>query len=395
MRRTVADGVNDRIRGPQLIVDHDTATLRIDLQYRLPGQFVPWADPRRKDDHPGDEGFLAIAAGQSQPVAVAVDSLRAGAGDGRNPFIGKSLFQMCGRFRIQLTFHQVGARLHQGHVEPPPVERFGRLDAEQSATHDHGAGHGSGVRTDLLQIVKRAVDKHPIMVRTLDRRAICRCPRGQNEAVIGDAQSSVRVNRAVLAVDGRDPFAGEGADSRCLAPTLASKGQLVEVPMVEPLGEMDAIVDGIGFIADERDLEPIQRVQVGKSFHQLQCDHPEADDDQTLRMRGRLGRFCCDRRSAQRGSGCRGLGPDPLSLQARGGNGYGSDRGYSGILALDRGAQRRISVRGPRGAENGRCDAYNGPQGEKHEQRYRGCGPHDSGHRRRGQPLQAPSRPTP
>ena len=245
-------------------------------------------------------------------MAVGVDALRAGAGDGGDSLPGERLFEMRSRFRIELTFHQEGTRLQQGHIEPPPVERFGRLDAEKPASHDDGAGHGFGVRADLLQIVKRTVNEYAIVVRSLDGRAIRRRPRGQNEAVIGDAQPSFRVDRAVLAVDGNDPVAGERADSRYLAPALAPQGQPVEVAMVEPLGEVDAIVDGIGLLAYERDIEPVQRVQVGKTFHELQGDHAEADNDQPLRVPGRCGCFLCGRRGRQGVSGCHGLESDPV-----------------------------------------------------------------------------------
>ena len=295
MGGAVADGVDRGIRGSQLLIDDDAPALWIDIQSGLPRQFVPGPDPGSEHDHPGNQGFLGIAEGQGQPLATSVDALCAGVGDRWNPFLVEVAFEVRGGFRVQLTLHQVRTGLQQGNVEPPSTERFGCLDAQKSAPDDDSA--------DLLQIVQRPVHEYAIEVRTLDGRAECRRPGGENEAVVGDIPGPGRMHHAVRTVDGDHLVAGERADRRCLVPPRPSQSQMVEVAVVEPFGQVDAVVYGVGFLADERNLKPLQHVQGGQSFDQLEAHHTEADDHQLLRLRGSLRLFLYCRRSRQGGYG--------------------------------------------------------------------------------------------
>ena len=152
-----ADGQHVRIGGLAAVVNADPAAFA-DSQPAAARQRVLRTNARRKDHHVRFQLF-AIGKAQHQPAVRG--------GDLRRGFIGVNadaqrldfLAQHRRAVVVELDRHQVGRKLHHVGFQPELLQGIRRLQSEQAAANHHAAARARRMCSNVVQVVKGAVDK--------------------------------------------------------------------------------------------------------------------------------------------------------------------------------------------------------------------------------------------
>ncbi len=301
----VADGVDVRVAGAQVVVDHDPGA---DLQAGGLGEAGAGADAAREDD---EVGVQPVAVGEFD-VGDPARSVRAvpcpgGRRGGRrrsrgheppDPALRVDLHAESGQVRrqqgggvgVQVAFHQALALLGQDHGRSAHGECPGRRDAEQAPADHHRPYAGAYGGRQGEAVVHRAEGVHP--VREVPAAGLEQAAQRREHRVGtgGQDQGVVRGDRAVVAVHGPlrpvDPHRPDPAPQ-----DRTGRGQgrhLRRVAAGEDLGEQNPVVRDAGLLAEDG-----HRGDGSQPLRESQAREAAADHHHTLfrghdpRVRGR------------------------------------------------------------------------------------------------------------
>ena len=313
--RHLADGVDVLVRGLEARVDLH-ASPRTQLQARLPGQLVPGAHAAGDDDHVGlqhrallgtlvqelDARHLVAAVEHHSPDLYAAVHVHAEVLDLLGQHAARCLVELCG--------HEVGRHLQHVAVHLQVVGGLGGLKAQEPAADHHRAlGAVLHRRQQGLEVLDGPVDMDAVRPRggvvgpadvllLRDRHAghgghEAEAAGGQHQSVVSCVEFLPRAgglvgHRLGIAVDGGGAAVDE-LHVQALELLLADVRELHLVvlrgiPVLEVLGQHDAVVGGPRLLAEHGDLvvalgchelldEGVTDGPVAHDQHGLLCHH--------------------------------------------------------------------------------------------------------------------------
>ncbi len=278
--RALADGEDMRVGdGAALFVDADAAAFA-DGQPAVPGELVAGADAGAEHDEVrGQFGAVGqLHAGDGAGV-VGDDLLGADARVDGEPHVLDGAQQRGAAAVVDLDGHQTGRELHDVGVQAEPLERAGRLQAEQPAADD-GAGGGAALRVllDGEQVLDGPVDEAALGVLAGDRRDEGGGAGGQDEGVVGERQTGAGGDGAGRAVDAHGRVAEAQFDAVFGEERGVGEGQLLGGAAGEVGGELDAVVGGAGFLAEHDHAVRGGEPACGERLEEALADHAVADE---------------------------------------------------------------------------------------------------------------------
>ena len=203
---TFTDGVDVRVAGAAVVVDHDAAAFA-NLQHALTGQRILRTDAGGEQH---DVGFQRLTIGKTHAMAAAfarLDTLGVLAGVHGHTQLFDLAPQHGAAAIIHLYRHQARCELHHMGGQTHVTQSFGGFKPEQTATN-HGADLGAGARgTDRFQVLDGAINKAVVAVVALNRRHERIGPGGQDQRVVVVNLAAAGGDAAGLAVDREHTFA--------------------------------------------------------------------------------------------------------------------------------------------------------------------------------------------
>ena len=117
-------------------------------------------------------------------------------GENARAALGKRAFDEAGRHAIEIGAENLRLHFDDGDVGAAFDEIFGRVHADQPAAQHDGPTRGGNRRLQLQRIVERTQHMIGNLLDAGDRRNRRRCPRRQQELVVGDL-GPVRQRRGI------------------------------------------------------------------------------------------------------------------------------------------------------------------------------------------------------
>jgi hypothetical protein len=279
--RAFADGVDVRVRGPAVIVDHDTAAFA-DAEPAVAGQLVARAYAGGKHDHIDFEK-AAVRELHAVPVLLAVDDAR---GVFRGVHLHAQLFDLAPQQRaahvVDLHRHQPRREFDDVGFEAHVLQRVGALESEQAAADD-GAGFGN--LTGFLhgfQVLDGAVHMTVRAIIAWNRRHKGIRTRGENQLVVAQIEAPGRKHALTRAVDDARRVADMHRYAVLAVKALLHQGQVLRRAAAEKFAEMHPIVGQPRLLAEHGDRETLVRAALHQRLDELVADHAVADDHDGL-----------------------------------------------------------------------------------------------------------------
>lgn len=264
----VADGMDVRVRGAQLVVDDDA---RADVESGLDRQTDPGAHPAGEDDQVGVEheavGELDGRAAQAPDAALGVHLHAQG-------FEMRTQQQRC-RW-VDVTFHQVFALLGEHHPGAACREGAGGGDTEQPAADDHrvqAGSHRGGQRRAVVERTERVHSVGQFTAETAQGRQDRVRPGRQHQPAVRRRRAVRAVHEPPLPVDRHRPHTAPHRHTR-------QADHLGAVAPGEHVGEQHPVVRRVGLLAEHGDGhtggdEPVRhsRTRRPAADHHGLCSH--------------------------------------------------------------------------------------------------------------------------
>ncbi len=187
---------------------------------------------------------------------------------------------------IQLLGHQARGKFDDAGLQPEVHGRLGRLQPEQS-TADHCRLAGTlGVIRDGVQILKRAIYKHTLLVGTVDGGHKGAGAGGQNQLVVRNRAPFLGGHGLGFAIQVHHKLAGKELHALLLVPGTGGHLQVLLVRIGKVRAELHAVVRGAGLLTENGDLIISARFLVDELFAKLVAHHPISNNDNVFRFRG-------------------------------------------------------------------------------------------------------------
>jgi hypothetical protein len=184
-----------------------------------------------------------------------------------------------GGSRGQLAGEQTRSVFHDVRFEPGVVEGMGDFEAEQSTSNDGGSfrpGHG---RAQGVNVLDGAIDEHVVE----------RCPfngwkewtgtGGQHEPVIEQGAARGGSNHPGFAMNLEDGIAEVKVNVLAGVPFERCQQQRIRAATVHAFREMDAVVGGPGFCAENHEFVASIAGEHAQLLAELETRHSVSDDD--------------------------------------------------------------------------------------------------------------------
>ncbi len=261
-----------------LLVDGDAAALA-DREAAVPGQLVAGADPGAEHHEVGGEfGAVGQLHAGDGTVLAGHDLLGADARADGQPLLLDGAQQRRAAALVDLHRHQARRELHDVRGESEPLERAGRLQAEQAAA-DHGTGPRPGprVRLDGEEVLDRAVDEAALGVPARHRRDERVGAGGEDQHVVADDQTGAGGHLPRVPVDGHRRVPHVQLDA-----VLGEEGEVGQRQVLgglpgEVRGELDAVVGGARLLAQDDHAVRAGQAALGEGLQEALADHAVAD----------------------------------------------------------------------------------------------------------------------
>ena len=284
--RAVADGVDEGIRGSQLVVHDDPAGLRADRQAGAAGQFVPGPHSGGDHDEVRGEGVRLAVKMKLQAIAARLDTACGSPRPDPQPEPLDALAEDFAAILVELPAEEVGGHLHDNDLEPESAQGIGRFQAEKSPAEHDGGLRPRGPGRDPFEVVEGAVREDAVEVGSFDRQRSRRGPGRQDQPVVGDPLAGGGPDDPFFPVEGDHRVPGDQPNPEPLAPSRRRECEPSRVPVFEPLREADAVVRRTRFLADHGDREAPEDSEAVEPLHEPEAHHAEANDHQPFAGRG-------------------------------------------------------------------------------------------------------------
>ena len=186
---------------------------------------------------------------------------------------------------VDLHGHEPVVAFHDVRDQAEQAQRVGGLDAQQPAADHHAVRARPGPlggRADRVEVVERAVDVAAGQVVAGDGRDERARAGRQDQGVVVDVLAGVELHAPGGGVDRGDEPAGPHGDAGVGGVPRVVEVQGVALPRADVGGQSDAVVGGIGFLADHRDGHVGVGVPRAEGGDEAVGDHPVPDDDDVL-----------------------------------------------------------------------------------------------------------------
>ena len=244
-----------------------------------------WGELTVRGDACGDDDEVAV-----ERVAFVEDEFELFARwlDGGGAFAEKKLdillldgvLEKRGGGFVELTRHQERGALDDGCFETELLDRLRGFEAKETATDDGGFGFALSGGDDGFEIGDVAVEKNIRMVATGDGWHEGARAGSEDEGIVV-VLGVVREGDALqFGIDGDDLGSGEEGDALFLIPIFTVEDELLGILVFDVGREVDAVVGGEGFFADDSDFEKVAELGSSEVFAELASDHSIADHNQ-------------------------------------------------------------------------------------------------------------------
>ena len=245
----VAAGVHAGQVGLHALVDHN-GPVDLDARALGDGSVGPHAG-RHHHQLGGDD--LAAAQLHAGDGLAALDGLDLHAGLHPDLRLSAGVQQQRRGLIVQLTAHQLGGQLQDGHLNARLAQLPGGLQSQHAAADDHSLLEGIAHGLDLLHVAETADGYHALLVVAGDGRDEALAAQGEDELGVGQLEAAVQLHLLILGVH-RHHLALQDLDNVLgLIPPGGVQGHLVGGEAGEHgLGEHWALVSR-AFVGDKQD----------------------------------------------------------------------------------------------------------------------------------------------
>jgi hypothetical protein len=279
----LADRVDVGIVGAQLVVDDDAP---LDLE---PGSDRDVGVGPHAGGNDEEVGLDLPAVGQAH-AADAVGADHVGGEDVEvdgDPERLDALLEDRAGLGVELHIHEVRHGVHELDVQAVTLQRTGRLQAEQPATHHHGALARTGLGQQSAGLVDGAepVDAgQQVAVLGLDplhRRDERVAAGGEDEVVVGGGRAVGGVDELRRGVDPLGADAGPQAHAVVGVPVVAVEDDVALVLLAgQHRRQHDPVVVSVQLVAEDGDPELLATPPLEHFLDEASAGHPVADHHQ-------------------------------------------------------------------------------------------------------------------
>ena len=185
--------------------------------------------------------------------------------------------QHCRAAVVQLHRHQVRRKLDNVSFQPQLLQRVGRFQPEQPAADNHTPSGGCGAGGNLVEVVKRTINKTALEMMTRHRRNKRVRPRRQHQLIpVGFVAEGI-AHHPRFAVDAGDRFAQAQLNTVLSEKIALNQRQRFCAASGEIFSQMNPVVGGIAFLAEHHNPIPLMKATVDALLKKMVADHTVSD----------------------------------------------------------------------------------------------------------------------